>query len=170
MLIQKKICLLGDFSVGKTSLVRRFVEGEFDDKYLSTLGAKVNRKTLNYQHEQPTELKLLIWDIAGGEKFDMMMRSYYNGSSGAILICDLTRPETLDSLDKYIHNFWNINPDTPFVIAGNKADLIEDNAATMKELDKIATQNQMAYFITSAKTGQNVESLFHRLGELLLSN
>lgn len=74
-----KICLLGEFSVGKTSLIRRFVEGIFDERYLSTLGVKISRHTMNIEQ---TEIQLLIWDTTGGEKFDPIVQNYYRGSAG----------------------------------------------------------------------------------------
>lgn len=170
MEIQKKVCLLGDFAVGKTSLVRRFIEGLFDEKYLSTLGAKVDRKTLNLEKNgQAVKLKLLIWDIAGSEKFNMMMGSYYNGASGAILVCDLTRPETITSLKKYVDNFWKINPNTPLVIAGNKVDLLGSDMSVTDKLMEEAQKYQSDHFISSAKTGENVEELFHSLGKNMLT-
>ncbi len=169
MELQKKVCLLGDFAVGKTSLIRRFVEGIFDDKYLSTLGAKVDRKVLTLeQNEQAVQLKLLIWDIAGGEKFNMMMRSYYNGSSGAILVCDLTRPETITSLKNYVDDFYGINQAVPLVIMGNKVDLIDPKSATITNLAETAHQYQVPCFVSSAKTGQNVEISFHTLGKSII--
>jgi len=166
MELQKKICLLGDFSVGKTSLIRRFVEGIFEEKYLSTLGAKVDRKILSI--EPSTQLKLLIWDIAGGEKFNMMMRSYYNGSSGAILVCDLTRLETITSLKNYITDFHGINHAVPLVIMGNKVDLVDPQSDIIAHLAETAHQCQVPYFVSSAKTGQNVEVSFHTLGKSII--
>ena len=169
MELQKKICLLGDFAVGKTSLIRRFVEGIFDEKYLSTLGAKVDRKVLKFEaDEQSIQLKLLIWDIAGGEKFNMMMRSYYNGSSGAILVCDLTRLETILSLKNYVSDFHGINQAVPLVIMGNKVDLVEPQSDIVTRLAEVAAQYQVPYFVSSAKTGQNVEISFHTLGKSIV--
>ena len=91
-IVQKKICMLGSFSVGKTSLVRQFVEGQFTDKYLSTIGVKVSRKTV----ERPqSQLKFLIWDLAGGDDFTQVGNNYLRGAKGALIVCDLTRAETL---------------------------------------------------------------------------
>ncbi len=95
--IQKKVCLLGDFAVGKTSLVRRFVEGRFDDKYLSTIGVKISRKTLARPYGA---LHLIVWDLAGGEEFGAES-SYLRGAAGALIVGDLTRRETLESFERY---------------------------------------------------------------------
>lgn len=85
--VQKKVCLLGDFAVGKTSLVRRFVEGHFEDKYLSTIGVKVARKSLD---RDETKLNLLIWDLVGGNEFSRSETGYLLGTAGALVVCDLT--------------------------------------------------------------------------------
>ena len=163
--IQKKICLLGDFAVGKTSLMHRFVEGIFDDKYLSTIGTKVSRKAITVQD---IALVLLIWDLAGGEKFGRLMHSYYRGAAGAILVCDLTRPETLTALDRYTREFWSVAPNTPFVIVGNKADLVKQREISDTDLAAFAEQHPSPWFTSSAKTGENVATAFQTLGQRLL--
>ena len=89
-IIQKKICLLGEFAVGKTSLIRRYVEDKFSDKYLSSIGVKVSRKNVELGDDT---VKLLIWDLAGGE--DYTQSSYLMGAAGALLVCDVTRADTL---------------------------------------------------------------------------
>ena len=163
--IQKKICLLGDFAVGKTSLVRRFIEDIFEDKYLSTIGVKVSRKVVTVQGRS---VALLVWDIAGDEKFTRVMRSYYRGAAGAILVCDLTRVETLPSLKEYVQTFWQINPQTPVVVVGNKSDLREQCVIAGTALADIAAQLDAPWFTSSAKTGENVPELFHVLTQRLL--
>lgn len=167
--LQKKICLLGEFAVGKTSLVRRFVEGDFEDKYLSTIGTKVNRKKVSLQSDLETfHVTMLIWDLAGGEKFDRMMSNYYRGSSGAILVCDLTRPETVEALERYAHDFWSVNANAPLVIVGNKADLTEQRLVTDEMLSAAAEQCKAPQFVSSAKTGENVETLFSKLAHRII--
>lgn len=168
--IQKKVCLLGDFAVGKTSLVRRFVEGIFEDKYLSTIGAKVDRKTVVIQTDgQAANLALLLWDLAGGEKFDRVMSNYYRGAAGAVLVCDLTRPETLQAVVNYTRDFWSVNPRTPIMVVGNKQDLAEKRAITDEDLASVAGQFQLPWFVSSARTGENVEFIFQALGQRLLA-
>ena len=94
--ISKKICLLGDFAVGKTSLVQRFVYALFDDKYISTIGVKVSRKTVVLPREdEVVELTLMLWDLAGSEEFGRVRASYLRGAVGAVLVCDVTRPHDL---------------------------------------------------------------------------
>ncbi len=165
MAIQKKICLLGDFAIGKTSLIRRFVEGRFDESYLSTIGTHISRKPLKIGEQ---ELVLLIWDLAGGDKFSAVMASYYRGAAGAMLVCDLTRPETLSILDRYAQEFWSVNPQTPLILVGNKVDLIEQRRISDAELAAFAQTLHAPWFTSSAKTGENVETCFVTLGELIL--
>ena len=106
--VQKKICLLGDFSVGKTSLINRFVYDRFDERYLSTIGVKVTRKELAPRQGRPAHL--LIWDMAGSEDFSGVRNNYLQGASGALLVCDLTRANTLDSLTNYTRPLRQTSP------------------------------------------------------------
>jgi small GTP-binding protein len=167
--IQKKVCLVGDFAVGKTSLVRRFIEGIFDDKYLSTIGVKVDRKTIQLPHNSQTiDLTMLIWDLVGGEKFDRVISSYYRGAAGAVLVCDLSRPETMKRLTQYAHEFWSVNPRSSLIVVGNKLDLVEQSSSLIEELTTIAAECHAPWFVSSAKTGENVETLFEILGQRVL--
>ena len=97
--IQKKICLLGDEAVGKTSLVRRYVEGRFDEKYLSTMGVTISRKTM----VRPTyTMNMLVWDMEGSPTLKKIQVNYLRGAAGALIVCDLTRRETLSAFDKHV--------------------------------------------------------------------
>lgn len=159
-LIQKKICLLGDFAVGKTSLIRRFVEGQYDDKYLSSIGVKISRKSIE---QEDHILNMLIWDLAGGDDFSKMGHSYLRGAVAALIVCDLTRSETLQSFEYYATQLRNINPGAKLLFVGNKADL--ETERCIKEADLIETSNSLGalYLATSAKTGFQVEEAFQKL-------
>jgi small GTP-binding protein len=168
--IAKKICLLGDFAVGKTSLVRRFVYSLFDDKYISTIGVKVSRKTVAVPHDDDVvELTMMLWDLAGSDEFSRVRTSYLRGAAGAVLVCDLTRPETLDSLHTYATDLLVINPGARLVLAANKSDLANQQQLTPKQIGGIAGTFNAPYYVTSAKTGEAVETLFRHLGRLLLA-
>ncbi len=160
--IQKKICLLGDFSVGKTSLVRRYVEGRFDDKYLSTIGVKISRKVLQRDDYM---LKLLIWDLAGGEEFEELSQRYLLGAAGALIVCDLTRTETLTALEYYARQLRLRDSKAAIVLVGNKLDLVEDTAISDRLLETIARTTNSRWLLTSAKTGEQVEQSFIYLAE-----
>lgn len=161
--IQKKICLLGDFAVGKTSLVRRFVEDRFDDKYLSTIGVKISRKTLTRGYGT---LNLLVWDLAGGDNFDSSS-SYLRGTSGAVIVCDLTRHDTLSAFERYAKQVWAVNPGVPLVFVGNKVDLVEARAITDAELQAVCAALNGSFLLASAKTGEQVEETFLAVAEQL---
>ena len=164
--IQKKICLMGDFAVGKTSLVRRFVENRFDDKYLSSIGVKISRKTLLFSEYS---LNLLIWDLAGTDNIPVIESGYMRGAAGAILVCDLTRPETLHTFRYLAEQFRTQNPNATLVGVGNKADLQDRHRLNENELKNVGQQiGCLETFVTSAKTGQQVEETFQALASGLI--
>lgn len=168
-MLNKKICLLGDFAVGKTSLIRRFVYDKFDDSYLSTIGVKISRKALNLTVAgKPLALNMLIWDLAGGEEFSSAMLNYYRGAAGAIIVCDLTRELTLDKMREYARTFLEVNTAAPLVFVGNKVDLAEERVISDEDLALAAQPHNAPIYTSSAKTGESVEELFSRLGGLLV--
>lgn len=158
--LQKKVCLLGDFAVGKTSLIRRFVEGRFDEKYLSTIGVNISRKPLQRNGHF---LNFIIWDLAGGESFTSPMQGYLRGTAGALIVCDLTRKDTLLALSKYAEEIKRMAPQAPFILLGNKADLLESRSISIADLTTISHQLQAPFLLTSAKSGMNVEAAFTEL-------
>jgi len=157
-MIRKKILLLGDFHVGKTSLIRRYVDNSFSDKYLTTIGVKISRK----QIELPQDiLDLMIWDIEGATPIKEIPKTYLHGASGAIIVGDLTRSETIDNISYHIEKFINVNPKSPYLIAHNKADLVYDEC--QKDLEKSG-----GIFLTSAKDDCNVQELFITLAKRIV--
>jgi len=170
--ISKKICLIGDFGVGKTSLIRQFVDKQFSDEYLSTVGVKISRKLIKTLGKEPDsiyELQLLIWDIEGSNKFKAIAQSYFQGAKGAVIVADVTRQETLNSILEHIQRFLAINPKSYIVIALNKSDLIE--AEYLEKLQQIYQFKQtcvLATYLTSAKTGNNVDEIFQVLAHSLI--
>jgi small GTP-binding protein len=169
--LSKKICLLGDAAVGKTSLVRRFVYDLFDDKYVSTIGVKVSRKMVTVsQANEIMSITMMLWDLAGSEEFDQVRTSYMRGAAGAILVCDLTRPETLDSLKDYVDRLLNNDPETKLVFAANKSDLVDQQVIKLEQIAQVAKTFSSSYYVTSAKTGSQVETLFRYMGQLLVTS
>ena len=167
--LSKKVCLLGDFAVGKTSLVRRFVYDRFDDRYITTIGVKVSRKTVAVVRAYGVvELTMMLWDLAGSEEFDRVRASYLRGSAGAVLVCDLTRPETLDSLRAYQEDLFSVNPEAQLVLAANKRDLTEQQRLSTAQIEAFAAELNIPHHLTSAKTGDEVEQLFRQLGDLMV--
>lgn len=168
-MISKKICMVGDFGVGKTSLIRRFVDRQFSDQYLSTVGVKISRKPLELEgvkQQEKQKLQLLIWDLEGHTKFKAIAPSYLQGSSGAIIVADVSRTETLERIPEHIQLFLSVNPKGSLIVALNKSDLIDEEKLTKlvqivqakEELQKVS-----GIYQTSAKTGLFVDEIFQQL-------
>lgn len=158
-MLQKKMCMLGAFSVGKTSLVRRYVESVFSDAYLTTVGVKIDKKTVEV-NGQP--VALILWDIAGEDEAASVRMSYLRGAAGYLLVADGTRAATLEvarSLRRRVEA--ELGP-LPFVLLLNKADLVAEWAVTDDELDALRSGG-WSVRLTSAKTGAGVEDAFREL-------
>lgn len=162
-LVQRKVCLLGDFAVGKTSLVRRFVEGRFDDRYFSTIGVKISRKMVMVG-ERP--YNLLIWDLADGETY-RTGDAYLRGAAGALVVCDLTRRQSLPSMVDYLAHLRRVNPGIATVMVANKTDLAAQQTIDPAELRALSGELAAPYVMTSAKTGAGVEFAFITLVQLI---
>ena len=162
--IAKKVCMLGDFGVGKTSLVARYVRNTFSEKYLTTVGVKVDSKTVEVDG---ATLKFVLWDIAGKSALDALNQSYVKGASGVILVCDGTREATLRAALYLQMQSKSALGDVPAVLLVNKLDLIEKweiKPTTIEDLRKT-----MPVFETSARTGDGVEAAFETLARALLA-
>lgn len=166
-----KVCLVGEHAVGKTSLIRRYVLDEFDDRYIVTLGAKVSKKELLFDAGQgaPVQMDMTIWDIMGSKGFRELLReAYFHGAQGILAVCDITRYDTLEDLDSWIESVFRTVGEIPVAFAVNKNDL-RDQAAFGDEQVKQATEAFDApFFFSSAKSGDNVEAVFRSLGELIV--
>jgi len=166
----KKVCLLGDSSVGKTSLVRKYVFDTFDDAYIATIGTKTVKKELSVEYfGKELNLTLMIWDILGQKEYRRVQSMSFQGTSGALVVCDITRPESLQSL----HDYWvpelrKIAGNIPIVFLANKCDLIGKEGFDESDLNKLADEYGGYYMLTSAKTGENVENAFITLGKSLV--
>ena len=166
MEIKRKVVLLGDAAVGKTSLVRRFVYDVFDDKYIMTIGTKVSKKTMKVSWEgMDIDLNLLIWDVLGQQGFTQVQEAAFKGSDGALFVCDLTRKSTLYSIAHYWLPVLERVAGVPGVLLANKSDL--DNwELSYEEVEDFANQIGVPFLLTSAKTGENVEEAFKKLAEM----
>jgi small GTP-binding protein len=162
-MLQKKICLLGAFGVGKTSLVRRFVDTIFSDAYLTTVGVKIDKKLLTVGSEQ---MALILWDIAGEDDIAAVRVSYLRGAAGYLLVIDGTRPETLDTAVSIQARVDAEIGSVPFVALLNKADLEEDWTISMERIAQLEAAG-WHFRRTSAKTGAAVEETFQELAALL---
>ena len=163
-IVQKKICLLGDFSVGKTSLIRRYVETRFDETYLSTIGVHMSRKRLERDNHL---LDFFIWDLIGGEDFQQIGRNYLLGAAGALVVCDLTRRETLPKMAYYAEQMRSVNETAALIFLGNKVDLTAERTISDEEIRQAVAGLSHRFLLTSAKTGANVNEAFDQLANVI---
>ncbi|MFM2268087.1 MAG: hypothetical protein RL757_1528 [Bacteroidota bacterium] len=162
-MISKKVILTGSFGVGKTSLFNRFIYQQFSDKYLTTIGVKVNKKSVFVEEN---EISLLLWDIAGEVSQDKVPVSYFLGAGGIVYVIDLNRPITFKNMESDIKLLQEMLPDGIVTVVGNKVDLIEPEQ--LEEIKK--TLSMPLNFVTSAKNGDHVEEMFLDLATKLLQN
>ena len=162
-MISKKIILTGSFGVGKTSLFNQFLYRKFDEKYLTTIGVRVDKKQLDIEGDQ---ISLLLWDIAGEVSQDKIPHTYFLGTSGIVYVFDLSRPITFENIQSDIEYIKEKVPGVVLRVIGNKKDLFDEKA-----LHSLIEEHDIAFdFLTSAKTGENVEELFISIGKALLAN
>lgn len=167
--VKRKICLLGDWGVGKTSLIKKFVLDQFDDTYLATFGSKVYKKNLIYNETNNiTNLNLMIWDVMGQPEFKQMRTIAYSGSQGAMIVCDVTRKQSLYNLAFWQAELYSMTKEIPILILANKNDLQNQAAFSADDLNKVSRQLKAHCFFTSAKTGENVEAAFRKIGTKLI--
>jgi small GTP-binding protein len=169
--IVKKICLLGDPAVGKTSLIRKYVFDTFDDKYIMTIGTKVTKKEIIFKKpelDMDIKLSLMIWDILGQKEYKRLHPIYYQGAEGAFIVSDYTRHETLEAMAEWSSSLIKVVGDVPMVYLVNKADLQDKAAFTEADVKAAAETFGYGHFFVSAKTGMNVMSAFDSLAKSLM--
>lgn len=163
-MLQKKVCMVGAFATGKTSLIARYVRSIFSENYQTTVGVKIDKKTVVSYGK---ELNLILWDLYGEDEFQKVHTSYLRGSSGYLLVVDGTRHNTLDiahALKQRVEDALGI---LPFIMVLNKSDLIEEWDIEREEIEKLITSG-WTVVETSAKTGDGVEEVFQKLADKLL--
>lgn len=164
--IKRKVCLVGDFAVGKTSLAQRYVNQVFSEQYLTTIGVKIDTKEIDFDDKV---VKLVIWDVAGRDSLSPLNANYLIGAAGFIMVVDGTRRETIDYAPSLMDIVKQKLPDQPFIVLVNKADLQDKWVFT--DADKRSYQALgWNVLFTSAKTGEQVESAFQYLAEKFLQH
>jgi small GTP-binding protein len=174
-LLKLKICLVGESCVGKTSLIKRFVFDDFDETYSSTIGTKVTKREVSIPHPNNgsnLEVYMLIWDLMGEQCFiEMLKMSYFFGARGIIAVCDVTRKDTLKELAMWIDGAQSVTKEIPIVILGNKSDLTDEMELELSDLEEFAKgYNKTQAFLSSVKTGYNVENTFHTLSRMIVED
>jgi small GTP-binding protein len=163
-MLSKKVCMLGSFSVGKSSLVRRFVESIFSEAYHTTIGVKVDKKVVRVGEEDVT---LVLWDIHGDDVFQRVQMSYLRGMSGYLLVVDGTRRQTLEDALGVSERVLREMGKIPAVLVLNKCDLAADWEVDEEREAKLAADG-WTLIRTSAKTGDSVEQAFSQLTHSML--
>ncbi len=164
-----KIIVIGPGSVGKSSIIRRFVKNEFSFDYKFTIGVEINSHLVEYK--KGSFAQLTIWDIGGQERFKILRRSFYEGTYGALVVFDLSRPQTFSKMKEWISDLNLILENKiPFVILGNKSDLVPEIGESLhqNEIDHFVEKLDSTYFETSAKTGENIQEAFAHLARTIV--
>ena len=157
MQISKKIVVLGHFGVGKTSLIRRFVEDSFSDNYKVSIGVHITKKVVEIAAGD--SMSLIFWDLEGTDDLETIRNSYLLGTHGVIFVFDVTRPSTFQNINADLKIVQEKLPNIPLLVIGNKTDLV-----VLKELQELLNKNQISTdFLTSAKTGDAVNDVFLKL-------
>lgn len=165
-MIQKKICMLGYFAVGKTSLVRRYVDSIFSEEYTTTIGVKIDKKNLSIAGN---DMSLIVWDVYGEDSHQSVMPSYLRGMAGYLLVVDPTRPSTVESAVTLNSRVQDVIGNVPFVLVKNKSDLKESWRTDGVELRSLEV-HASSVIETSAKTDSNVNEMFEALAIAILDD
>ncbi len=168
----RKVVMIGAGGSGKTALVNRFLTHKFSEEYIVTIGSQFAVKTVALQgnNGRNVVVKLLVWDLAGQQRFDFIRGSYYRGSKGALLVFDTTRKSTWIELPKWIQETEDaLGERIPIILLANKVDLADERVITTEMAEEFVREHGLVgYLETSALTGQNVEEAFYLLAKSTL--
>ncbi len=167
-----KVLILGSPAVGKTSLLNRFVKEEFKVDYHTTIGAKFLTKEIIVSGDKGDEntAQLSLWDVGGQSAFIDLRTTFYRGANGALIVFDLIREKTFNEVETWQEEMYRtLNKEIPFVLIGNKSDLIKKEGRKVNIIDakRFAKDKKSVYIETSAKTGMNVEKAFRELTRII---
>ena len=161
-----KLILIGNSGVGKSCILQRYIKHTFEESYKCTIGVDFLMKSIVINGQT---VKLQLWDTAGQEKYKSMASSYYRGANVALIVFDITNHESFDALPLWIENFYKNGPEQKnIILIGNKNDLPDLRQVTQQEAEAFSQTNNMMYFETSAKEGDNIEYIFNYAAEKLL--
>ena len=166
-LLETKIITLGDSRVGKSSLIIKFIDNKFSLNYISTVGFDLKYKTLKLDDE---EIKIVIHDTAGQERFKSLSTNYIKKAKGILLVYDITDKKSFDNLGKWMSDIEEeeVSGKIPIILIGNKSDLIEERVISKEEGEKMAKQYNLKFYETSCKNGDNVENCFLDLARQII--
>ncbi len=163
-----KIVLIGDSNVGKTNILSKYLQNEFNPDSKATVGVEFGSKTININNNV---IKAQIWDTAGTEKYRSITNAYYKGAKGAFVVYDISRKASFNNIDKWLFDLKNNGDENiNIVIIGNKIDLENQREVTTEEGEKKAIINKASFIETSAKNGDNIEKAFNLMIENVYEN
>ncbi|MDF1539354.1 MAG: GTP-binding protein [Candidatus Thorarchaeota archaeon] len=162
-----RVVLLGEATVGKTSLLRRYTENSFDEEYKQTIGTTFASTDVNITDDKGTNrvVRLVIWDMGGQATYKELRRQYMKGASAAIIVYDVTQPESFMAMNTWYQSFREVCPNSIAIICANKVDLQGKRMVPVEPGQMLRDWFQAAYYETSAKTGDNVNEVFTRVAE-----
>ena len=165
-----RIVLLGEAAVGKSSLLRRYTENIFDEEYKQTIGTTFATKDVDVTDSEGEvrKVRLNVWDMGGQSTYRELRRQFMKGASAAIIVYDVTRPETFMAMNNWFESFKEVCPDTPVLVSANKVDLADKRMVPSEPGRMLRDWFQAEYFETSAKTGVEVNNVFARMAEVVL--
>ncbi|TFG29760.1 GTP-binding protein [Candidatus Thorarchaeota archaeon] len=165
-----RVVLLGEATVGKTSLLRRYTENVFDEEYKQTLGTTFATKEVQVKDEEGEvrSVKISIWDMGGQSTYRELRRQYMKGSSSAIIVYDVTKPESFMGMNNWFESFREVCPEAPIFICANKVDLVDKRMVPQEPGLMLRDWFQSEYYETSAKDGTRVNDVFERCAEVVL--
>ena len=159
-----KLLLLGDSSVGKTSILLEYISNKFDESSISTVGVDYMDKIIDYNK---FKIKLQIWDTSGEEKFRTITKNFYRNADGLLVVFDLTKKESYDHIRSWINEAKENNDKLKTILIGNKLDLKDERIVAIDVAKQFAEKNNLKYIETSAKDGTNINESFQAIIDLL---
>ncbi len=167
-----RVVLLGEATVGKTSLLRRFTENAFDEEYKQTIGTTFSTKDVELADDDGEKrlVRLVVWDMGGQSTYKELRRQYMKGATAAVIVYDVTQPETFMAMNSWYESFREVSPNAVVVICANKVDLTDKRMVPVQPGEMLRDWYQAAYYETSAKTGVCVEDVFAKVAESVFKN
>ena len=168
--ISFRVVIIGDSSVGKTSIMKTYLHNSFDPKEQNTIGAFMDKFTIKTEYFNKN-LEIQLWDTAGQEQYRSLGPVYYRGSAAAIIVFDITNLQSFENLDEWVKSLYSVcDKSTKIIFVGNKKDLLEERQVLFEQASVYASEHESSYIETSAKNGEGVSLLFTELINLLTSN
>ncbi len=159
---------MGDYAVGKTCIIRRYVSNTFIEDYKASIGVDITSQELSYEKG---EVQLQIWDMSGQTDFKLVRSQFMSGTDMGIIVFDLTRPSSLQNISRWINEILAMVPNLPLVLVGNKSDLVKERQISEETAKKSLTEHDMLFYVeTSAKSGENIIQLFDMIAQQILAD